>query len=148
MAKSKKPMKLDEDALDLLEELPPKQRRFCELYVELGSYKSAYSAMAEECGSPVKDASSRIMGYRYSKEPLIKRYIAKLQEALSADLNITIEKIILELEEARLLAIAESNPAAAIAATMGKAKVAGLDKKSIELSAKDSAPVINISMTE
>ena len=47
---------------------------------------------------------------------------------------VTVESIAAELEEARKLAMTEKVPSAAVSASLGKAKIYGLDKKIIELS--------------
>ncbi len=54
---------------------------------------------------------------------------------------VTIESILDELEAARCLAVEIKQPSAAVAASMGKAKVAGLLIDRSELTGKDGGPI-------
>ena len=57
--------------------------------------------------------------------------ISQLQKVIENRHNITIDSLIQELEQARQTALTAETPqtSAAVAATMGKAKLSGLDKK-------------------
>ena len=55
--------------------------------------------------------------------------------------EITVDTLLLELEQARKLALDTKKAAAAVTATMGKAKLLGLDKQIVELTGKDGAPI-------
>jgi phage terminase small subunit len=57
--------------------------------------------------------------------------------------EITVDTLLTELEEARKAALGAETPqaAAAVGATMGKAKLLSLDKKIVELSGKNGAPI-------
>lgn len=60
--------------------------------------------------------------------------IEELRKEARERTMITVESLIVELEEARQAALGATNPqsGAAVAATMGKAKLCGLDKQIIE----------------
>ena len=71
--------------------------------------------------NPTKDQAFRLLGYAFVKEQLELNF-ALLRQALMQSR----EQIIAQLDEDRAFAYEESNPAAAIAATVGKAKILGL----------------------
>ncbi len=60
-----------------------------------------------------------------ANESVMKR-VAELQSKAVKKVEITVESLALELEEARSIAIGEKQSSAAVAATMGKAKLFGL----------------------
>lgn len=57
--------------------------------------------------------------------------------------EITVDTLLAELEEARQAALGAETPqtSAAVSATMGKAKLLGLDKKIVELTGKNGTPI-------
>jgi hypothetical protein len=65
----------------------------------------------------------------------ISARVFELQSEIKARHSVTVDSLIKELEEARQAALGADTPqsAAAVAATMGKAKITGLDKQIIEL---------------
>ena len=65
--------------------------------------------------------------YRLSKKEEVLRRIAEIQTRVAEKVKVTVETLAQELEDARLLAIKKEQTAAAVAATMGKAKLLGLD---------------------
>jgi hypothetical protein len=58
-------------------------------------------------------------------------------EDVKPELVVTVESILAELEEARQVAAAGDNPSAMVSASMGKAKLSGLDKQVIEIKASE-----------
>jgi hypothetical protein len=70
--------------------------------------------------------------------------VDELRSKVAAKVVLTVENLIQELEEARAAAL-QAGPSpqssAAVAATMGKAKLLGLDKQVVELSGKDGGPI-------
>lgn len=96
-------------------------------------------------------------------ENLTKPYIAKLIKENMAETSkrnkITIDSLIEELEEARKIALGLDNPqtSAAISATMGKAKLTGLDQPenredreahALEITFKVADPVKDVTVTK
>lgn len=65
----------------------------------------------------------------------IKARIESLQDAAVKRHEVTVDDMLEELEQARCSALMQLNPqcAAAVSATMGKAKLLGLDKSKIEI---------------
>jgi hypothetical protein len=68
--------------------------------------------------------------------------VAELRAAHAARHDITVDDLVDELQEARALAIKRENPSAAVAATMGKAKLLGLVVDKGELTGKDGKPLV------
>jgi hypothetical protein len=62
---------------------------------------------------------------------------AEIMEEIKPSLIVTVESILEELEEARQVAIQGDNPNAMVSASMGKAKLSGLDKQVIEIQAAE-----------
>lgn len=75
----------------------------------------------------VKDA------FMVSTRPHVEARIAKGRAELAADAKVTAESLVVELEEARQIAKADIQAAAMVSATMGKAKLYGLDKVVVEI---------------
>jgi phage terminase small subunit len=61
---------------------------------------------------------------RLLKDVKIQKRIQEIQERVARKTEVTTESILAELEEARVLAMSLEQPNAAVAASMGKAKVA------------------------
>lgn len=60
--------------------------------------------------------------------PKIAARVAELRSKLEKTHSVTVASLIAELEEARMVGKGRAQAAAMVAATMGKAKLAGLDK--------------------
>jgi hypothetical protein len=63
----------------------------------------------------------------------IRGRVAELQRVAARQTEVTVESLITEAEEARLLAIANQNPTAMISATTLKAKLTGKLVKRVEV---------------
>lgn len=112
--------------------LTPKQEKFCQLYIELGdasaAYRGAYNA------EKMKPDTIHVKASQMLKVDKFRIRIEELREEIKTRHKITVDDLIAELEEARQAALGQSNPqgSAAVAATMGKAKLLGMDKQVIE----------------
>lgn len=121
--------------------LTAKQEAFCLAYLETGNaseaYRQAYNA------ENMKPETVN----RKAKELMDNGKIAARIEALQEDHRerhkITVDDLLAELEEARQVALGQGNPqtSAAVAATMGKAKLLGLDKQILEHSGPNGGPI-------
>lgn len=122
--------------------LTEKQEKFCRLVVELNNnseaYRGAYNA------SKMKPESI----HRKAKELIdnvnVAARIEQLREEHRQRHRVTVDDILAELEEARQIALhAADTPqaSAAVGASMGKAKLLGLDKQLIELSGPGGKPL-------
>ena len=109
--------------------LTPKQEKFCQLYVETGNaseaYRQAYNSKGkmETVNRTAKDLLDN---------PKIAARLNQIRERHVKRHEVTVDSLIGELEEARLLALELAQPSAAVSASMGKAKIYGLDKQVIE----------------
>jgi phage terminase small subunit len=106
--------------------LTPKQETFCRAYIEKGSqaeaYRAAYSA-SEMKATSVNRAASELFA-----NPRIVARIAELQGELKSAHNVTVASLIAELEEARDVGKERGQASAMVQATLGKARLAGLEK--------------------
>jgi len=120
--------------------MTPKQADFVRWYFELGNaseaYKRAYNSRAKP--NTLHRKANGLL-----KHPIIKSEIEAMQEEAKNRNNITIDNVIAELEEARQTAKQSGNASAMVSATMGKAKLLGLDKQVIEHKGALTPPVFN-----
>lgn len=119
--------------------LTPKQESFCQLYIELGNASEAYR-QSYDADSMQSDTVNR-----KAKELLdngkIGARLGQIRKEHAMRHSITVDTLLLELEEARSTALdarklEKLQVAAAVSATMGKAKLLGLDKQVIEHTGK------------
>jgi phage terminase small subunit len=106
--------------------LTPKQDLFCQKYVETGNMTEAYCLAYDAAG--MKRGTSARKAREEAAKPLLAARIAELRGAVVAEHKVTVAGLIVELEEARQIAKREGTASAMVTATMGKAKLAGLDK--------------------
>lgn len=110
-----------------------KQEAFCQSYVELGdaseAYRKAYDA------DKMKPESIHRKAKEVKDNVKVTARILQLQGEIKQRHNVTVDSLIAELEEARQKALSAETPqsSAAVAATMGKAKLTGLDKQIVEM---------------
>ena len=88
---------------------------------ELSKGKTADAAYVEAGYRENRHNASRLK----TNEHVLRR-VSELQERLAIKTEITVESLTKELEEARQVAVEIKQPGAAVAAVMGKAKLAGL----------------------
>ena len=106
--------------------MTPKQELFAQVYLETSNaseaYKQAYNTQAN--ANTVNRKASQLL-----KHPEVSTHIIELQNEQRKKHHLTLDDILQELEQSRLLALENIQCSAAISATMGKAKLLGLDKK-------------------
>lgn len=129
---------MKDDMLDSVV-LKPKQESFCQKYIELGNASEAYRQSYD-----AEDMNSNVIHTKASellKNGKVTVRIEQLRKAHKMRHNINIDVLLLELEEARQAALGAENPqsSAAVAATMGKAKILGLDKQVIDHTSSDGS---------
>lgn len=122
--------------------LTPKQEAFCLAYLETGNaseaYRRAYNA------SNMKPETIK----RKAAELMVNGNIAATIEAGREEARkrsqLTVDDLLRELEEARRAALSCETPqsSAAVSATMGKAKLLGLDKQLVEHSGTINTPLV------
>ena len=106
--------------------MTPKQELFAQAYLETSNaseaYKRAYNTQAN--ANTVNRKASQLL-----KHPEVSTHITVLQNEQRKKHHLTLDDLLQELEQSRLLALENIQCSAAISATMGKAKLLGLDKK-------------------
>lgn len=116
----------------MMKKLTEKEEMFARAFIELGSqagaYRKAYNA------GKMSDRVIASKAYEVAVKPHVAARIEELREATRERHKITVDTLLAELEENRQVALCAETPqsAAATAATMGKAKLLGLDKQIIE----------------
>src|SRR5690606_13994463 len=110
--------------------LTPKQEAFCLGYIETGNaseaYRRAYNAEKTKPDVVNVKASQLLANGKVAVR------VKELQDAAAERNEITVDSLVAELEQARQLALEEGQPSAMVSATMGKAKIAGVDIQKIE----------------
>jgi len=127
--------------LEAVPMLNPKQEKFCQLYVELGNASEAYR---RAYNSSAKQESVAVNASKLLSETNVSLRVEEIREALKANHGITLKNILDELEEARKLAHSTGTASAAVAASMGKAKLLGFDKGEKEKPKESPSITINI----
>ena len=126
--------------------LTAKQEAFCLAYLETGNASEAYRRAYNT--KRMKPATVNRTAKELLDNPKITARLSELREPIIERHNITIDSLIAELEEARQAALTADTvqSSAAVAATMSKAKLLGMDKQIIEHSGTVSTtpPVIQI----
>lgn len=114
-------------------QLTPKQAAFCRLYLETGNASEAYRQAYVK--SNLTPATVHVKASHLLNSDKIAARVCELQGELRQRHRVTVDSLLAELEEARQAALTAKKPqaAAAVTATMGKAKLAGLDKEVVEL---------------
>jgi len=119
-----------------------KQEKFCRLVVELNNNSEAYRQSYN--ASKMKPETIHVKACELLKNGNVSARIAELREEHRQRHRVTVDDILGELEEARQIALhATETPqtSAAVAASLGKAKLLGLDKQLIELSGPGGKPL-------
>ncbi|MDH0757999.1 terminase small subunit [Pseudomonas juntendi] len=116
-----------------------KMELFCLAYVETGNASEAYRRSYNTAN--MADKTAQREGYNLLQNPLVQARIEELRNKVMERHEITVDTLLAELEEARLLGKETRKASAMVTASMGKAKLLGLDKQIVELTGKDGAPI-------
>lgn len=109
------------------------QENFAAAYVETGNaseaYRRAYPRSVNWTVDSVCNKASEAL-----RHVGISARVAELKQTAAKRHAVTVDSLIAELEEARAIALQADTPqtSAAVSATMGKAKLCGLDKQVVE----------------
>jgi len=116
--------------------LTPKQEKFARLYIELSNASEAYRRSYD--AKNMKSESIHVNACKLLADAKVAQRVKELQEMHVKRHMVTVDSLTKELEEARELALRIENPAPAVSATLGKAKLHGLltDKIEAEVTAK------------
>lgn len=130
--------------------LTQKQENFCLVYIETGNASEAYrqAYKTERMSSATVNRAAK----QLLDNPKIATRLEELRAPIIERHNVTVDSLIKELEEARTAALGAevAQSSAAVAATMGKAKLCGLDKQVIDLTSTDGSmsPKAAIELTD
>ena len=111
-----------------------KHEQFCQAWLETGNKSEAYR-VSHPSSLKWKDDTVHNKASALSRQAQVLARYEQLQEDTVKAHGVTIESLILELNEAREAALSADTPqsSAAITATMSKAKLVGLDKYVVEV---------------
>lgn len=113
--------------------LTPKQELFVKEYlVDLNGKQAAIRA-------GYAPASAEVHASRMLSKAKVQEMVAEKQAKRAERLEVTVDDLIAELEEARALAFQTGKAGPAVQATMGKAKLLGMDKQLIDLTNSDGS---------
>ena len=129
-----------------MQQLTPKQLAFAQRYIELGNASEAYR-QTYHC-ERMQPATIHNLASRLLQHPKVAAHIQGLQAAHQARHRMSVDDLLEELEQARQAALKASTPqsSAAVSATMGKAKLLGLDKQVMELTGKDGKALVPVGL--
>lgn len=130
--------------------LTQKQEMFCIAYIETGNaseaYRRAYNA------ENMQPATITVKASQLLAQDNVSVRVDALRAEQVARLGTTVDDLIAELDEARQIALAANKPqsAAAVSATLGKAKLLGLltDKVDAKVSGQIGMPNIVLGVRE
>ena len=128
--------------------LTPKQEAFALAYVETGNASEAYRR-AYNAGKMKPDSVNRKAKELLDNGKITAR-VSELHAGHAQRHKLTVDDLLRELEEARQAALTAetAQSSAAVAATMGKAKLLGMDKQVIEHSGPNGGPIPIAEMTD
>lgn len=118
-----------------------KQEAFCQAYIETGNASEAYrKAYASD---KMKTESINRKAKELLDNGKVAARLVELRGEIKQRHDVTVDSLLGELEEARQAALQAETPqsSAAVAATMGKAKLTGLDKQIIEHSGPNGGAI-------
>lgn len=121
---------MTERSQDKAKRLTPKQEAFCLAYLETGNASEAYRRAYD--AENMKPETINVKACELLQNGKVAERLAALRAPIIAKAQLTVEDLLAELEEARRLAIDTEAPAPAVSATMGKAKLLGLDKQVVD----------------
>lgn len=119
--------------------LTPKQEKFAQVYVETSNASEAYRQAYD--ASKMKQESIAVNASKLLANTNVTLRVQTIREELAKESQIGLKQLLEELEQARQAALTAESPqsSAAVAATMGKAKLLGLDKQIIDHQSSDGS---------
>lgn len=103
-----------------MQSLPPKQQRFVQEYLQ--DHNGTQAAIR----AGYSESTARQQGSRLLTDPRVLAAVRAGQKKVAKKAEVTVDSLMAELEQARKLALKEKQASAAVTATMGKGKLAGL----------------------
>tara|TARA_R110000796_G_scaffold111113_1_gene222649 strand:- start:2825 stop:3244 length:420 start_codon:yes stop_codon:yes gene_type:complete len=112
-----------------------KQENFCTKYVECGNGSEAYR-FAYDVGKDTKICTINNKAYELLKRGDIGMRVQELKDKVLKKHEVTTDSLLKELEQARALAEENNHTNVMVSATMGKAKLTGLEVNKQEIEVK------------
>ena len=103
-----------------------KQEKFCNELLATGSQAAAYRNSYRT--ESMKPGTIHTAALELMRNPTITRRLNELRDATAKRNEVTVDSLMNELEDARQLAIETKSSSAMTAATLGKARLLGLDR--------------------
>lgn len=103
-----------------------KQEAFCQRYIETGNASEAYRLAYNASG--MKPATINRKAVELTQNGKVAARVTELKSGLAKAHQVTVASLLAELEEARVVARRQKTASSMVQATMGKAKLVGLDK--------------------
>lgn len=121
--------------------LTQKQEAFCLAYMETGNASEAYRRAYD--AEKMKPETVNRKAKEVMDNGKVTARIAELRKGAEDRNAVTVDSLIAELDETRQVALSAQTPqtSAAVAATMGKAKLLGFDISKTELTGKNGNPL-------
>ena len=109
--------------------LTPKQEDFCHFYIEMGNASEAYRESYD--ADSMNENTVNRKAHDLLENGKITARLEQIRKEHQRRHNLTVDTLLAELEDARKAAFIgdKAQVAGAVAATMGKAKLLGLDKQ-------------------
>ena len=123
-----------------------KQGAFCQAFIETGNASEAYRKAFD--ASRMKPETVNRSAFDLLQNPKITARLEEIRAEHAKRHEITVDTLLDELEEARQLARDTINPAAMVAATMGKSKITGFDKKVLQHQNPDGSAIVPVTRIE
>lgn len=117
--------------------LTPKQEKFCQKYIELSSASEAYREVYD--AENMKPETIHVKACELKSNGKVAERIKELQNMAVERHLCDIYDLIEELEEARTLARDLQQPSAMVSASVGKGKLLGLGKETIDITSSDKS---------
>lgn len=111
--------------------MTPKREAFCLAYIETGNASEAYRRAFDAENMKAETVTKRASELLDNGE--VKGRLSELREPILKRHGNTVDDLLDELEKARARALEADRPAAAVSATMGKARLLGLDRQQIDV---------------
>lgn len=105
---------------------------FCQEFIKCGNQSEAYRT-AYDVGETAKSEGIWVNACKVMANAKVSLRVFELQELAQERTLVTVESLSKELDEARAMAIKTKQPSAMTGASMGKAKLHGLDVQKIDL---------------
>jgi hypothetical protein len=120
--------------------LAPRKEAFAQALAAGKSQADAYR-IAYPRSAQWKPEALWAQASRTAAEPRVSVRVAELRSAVVERHQITVDDLIRELEEARMLAVREGQTSAAVSATMGKAKLLGYGMEKVSVTGPGGGPL-------